>query len=253
MKYIILFLLAVIIASIYWNNLLFNLLKQGFPFLFSTAIFSLIVHELWSNRSKLNFIFKIYFKSGILTYLRAFGIALLTLTIGIVFYIYAPEFMRWGWGNLVFGNSANVMFQPLDTANQVGQHVSELQGNHFDFRWLFLIPVWMLFILALPFWAEVEEKLFRQGIHSWKEITISSIKFGLVHLVMGIPICWALTLSIPGFLFACRYKYAYHRHLKKFKDEAKAQTDGVLASTADHTLYNAILITFSVVLLLLIS
>lgn len=254
LKYILLFIVALIIVLIYGNGTWWgDLIRQGLPLVFSLAIFIIIAQDLWSKRSKLEFVVKIYFKSGILSYFRAFGIVVLTITLGVLIYLHVPEFLRWGWGSLIFGNSGNVALQPLDTASQVGQKVSEIQGSGFDYRWIFLFPVWMIFILAFPFWAEVEEKFFRQGVHSWKGITINSIKFGLVHLTMGIPICWALTLSVPGFLFACRYKYVYHRHLKKFKNEAKAREAGVRASTADHAIYNAILITLSVTLLLLVQ
>jgi membrane protease YdiL (CAAX protease family) len=251
LKYILLFIIALILvlsygAGTWWGELI----KKGLPLLFSLAIFSIIARDLWKNRSKLDFVGKIYFKSGILSYFRAFGIVVFTITLGALVYLAVPEFLRWGWGSLIFGDSGNVALQPLSTASQVGQKVSEIQGSGFDYRWLFLLPMWSIFILALPFLAEVEEKFFRKGVHSWKGITINSIKFGLIHLIMGIPICWALTLSVPGFLFACRYKYIYHRHFKKFKNEAKAQDAGVVASTADHAIYNAILITLSVALLL---
>lgn len=254
LKYCVLFVFASILVSIYGNSTWWSaILSQALPVLFSIAIFSVIVRELWENRSKLNFVVNIYFKSGILSYFRAFSIVAITITLGIVVYLHVPEFLRWGWGSLIFGNSGNVALQPLTTASQAGQKVSEIHGSGFDYRWIFMIPVWMIFILGFPVWAEVEEKIFRQGVHSWKGITISSIKFGLIHLIMGIPVCWALTLSVPGFLFACRYKYVYHWHLKKFKDETKAQEAGVRASTADHAIYNAILITLSVALLLLIN
>lgn len=254
LKYILLFIIATVLVSIYGTSIWWvEILRKGLPLLFSIAIFIVSVRELWSKRSKLNFVGKIYFKSGILSYFRAFIIVIITINLGIFFYLHVPEFLRWGWGSLIFGNSGNVALQPLTTASQVGQKVSEIQGSGSDYRWIFLLPVWMIFILAFPFWAEVEEKLFRQGVHSWKGITINSVKFGLIHLIMGIPICWALTLSVPGFLFACRYKYAYHRHLIKFKDEAKAQEAGVTASTSDHAIYNAILITLSVALLLLVQ
>lgn len=251
LKYILLFIIALILVLSYGSGTWWgDLIKKGLPIIFSIAIFSIIARDLWKNRAKLNFVAKIYFKSGFLSYFRSFGIVVLTITLGALVYLSVPEFLRWGWGSLIFGNSGNVALQPLSTASQVGQKVSEIQGSGFDYRWLFLIPTWIMFILALPFLAEVEEKFFRQGVHSWKGITINSIKFGLIHLTMGIPICWALTLSVPGFLFACRYKYTYHRHLKKFKNEAKAQEAGVVASTADHAIYNAILITLSVALLL---
>ncbi len=254
LKYVLLFMVATILVAIYGNSTWWSeLLQKALPVIFSIAIFLVIIRELWSNRSKLSFVGKIYFRSGVLSYIRAFIIVVITITLGIVVYLHVPEFLRWGWGNLIFGNSGNAALQPLTTASQVGQTVTEIQGSDFDYRWIFLLPVWMIFILAFPFWAEVEEKLFRQGVHSWKGITINSIKFGLIHLIMGIPICWALTLSVPGFLFACRYKYAYHRYFKQFKDEAKAQQAGVRASTADHAIYNAILVTLSVALLLLVQ
>lgn len=254
LKYCLLFVFASILVSIYGNSTWWStILSQALPVLFSITIFIVIIRELWENRSKLSFVINIYFKSGILSYFRALSIVAITITLGIVVYLHVPEFLRWGWGSLIFGNSGNVALQPLTTASQAGQKVSEIQGNGFDYRWIFMIPVWMIFILGFPFWAEVEEKIFRRGVHSWKGITISSIKFGLIHLIMGIPVCWALTLSVPGFLFACRYKYVYHWHLKKFKDETKAQEAGVRASTADHAIYNAILITLSVALLLLIN
>lgn len=253
LKYILLFIIALVTMAIYGNDTWMEIIKQGLPIIFSAAIFLLIYRELWSNRSKLNFVGAIYFQSGILSYIRAFAIVVVTITLGIILYLNAPEFLKWGWGSLVFGNSGNVALQPLDTASQVAQKVSEIQGNTFDYRWLFLGLVWMTFILVLPFWAEAEEKIFRQGVHSWKGMAINSIKFGLVHLIMGIPLCWAFMLSVPGFLFACRYKYAYHRHLNKFKNETKAQEAGVRASTADHTIYNAILITLSVAILLLVD
>ncbi len=238
---------------IYGQGIWIEIFRKGLPLIFSIGIFFIMVRELWSNRSKLNFVVKVYFNSGILTYLRALCIAVITITLGVLIYLHVPEFLRWGWGNLIFGNSGNVALQPLDTASLVGQKVSEIQGGGFDYRWLFLIPVWIIFLLAVPFWAEVEERIFRQGVHSWQGITLNSIKFGLVHLIMGIPICWALTLSVPGFLFACRYKYTYHRYLRKFKDEAQAQDAGVRASTADHAVYNAILISLSVATVLLVK
>jgi membrane protease YdiL (CAAX protease family) len=185
--------------------------------------------------------------------LRAFLIAVTTIPTGSIIYVYAPDFLKWGWGNLIFGNTANLALQPIDTAYQASQKVNELQGNSFDYGWLFLFPVWLLLILVLPFWAEIEENIFRKGVHSWKKIATNSINFGLIHLTMGIPICWALTLALPGFLFACRYKYVYHRHLKKFHDEKKAQEAGVEASTTDHAIYNAILITLCIAVMLLVK
>ncbi len=253
LKYLLLVLLTFAVVALYGGNTWMELLKQGFYLIISLAIFYLIINDLWSRRTQINFVFKTYFRSGILAYLRAFLIVFVTLIVGSIIYMYVPEFLKWGWGNLIFGNSGNLALQPIQTAYETTQKLNELQGNSFDYGWLFLLPVWMSLILMLPFWAEIEEKIFRKGVHSWKKIAINSLIFGLIHLTMGIPICWALTLAIPGFLFACRYKYVYHRHLRKFHDEQKAQSAGVEASTADHAIYNAILITLSVAGMLLLK
>ncbi len=252
-KYFLLFLITFFLVSIYGDKSWVEVLRKGFSIIFSTAILALIARELWTRRLKINFVYKIYFGSGILSYFRAFLIAVVTIVFGSVVYIYAPEFLRWGWGNLVFGNTANLALQPIDTAYQASQKLNEMQGNSFDYGWIFLLPVWLLLVLVLPFWAEIEEKIFRKGVHSWKKIAINSLNFGVIHLTMGIPICWALTLSLPGFLFACRYKYVYHRYLKKFHDDEKAQEAGVEASTADHAIYNAILITLSIAGMMLVK
>lgn len=253
LKYFFFFFLTFTLVSLYGDKFWVELLKQGFSLIFSTAIFVLTARELWTRRSKITFVDKIYFGQGVFAYLRAFFIAIITIVLGSVIYIYSPDFLRWGWGNLIFGNTANLALQPIDTAYQASQKLNEIQGNNFDYGWIFLFPVWLLLILVLPFWAEIEEKIFRKGVHSWKKISINSLNFGLIHLTMGIPICWALTLALPGFLFACRYKYVYHRHLKKFHDDKKAQEAGVEASTADHAIYNAMLITLSIAVMLLVK
>lgn len=280
-----------------------NLLKQVLVGLFSVWILWLIVNSAWEKRSQLGFVFKTYFRSGILSYFRAFLNIVAMLTTVIFLYIYSPDFLKWGWGSFVFGSSGNIILQPINTINEASQKANEVfetetpvplptitsspnnsapkdatspanpspnnsvqkdatspanptpnlkttKKSPIDFRWLFLPPLWLIFMVAVPFWAQAEEKMFRQGVHSWKGMIINSIKFGLVHLIMGIPIYIALALSVPGFLFACRYKYAYDKHFKRFRNEIQAQEAGVFASTADHAIYNAILITFLFALLL---
>jgi tetratricopeptide (TPR) repeat protein len=106
--------------------------------------------------------------------------------------------------------------------------------------------MWLVLMLLVPFWSNLEEKIFRQGANTWKQILIRSTQFGLVHIVVGIPIYAGFVLIVPGFLFACRYKYVHDKQLKKTNDEKLAQEAGVEASTADHAIYNAILISFVV-------
>jgi hypothetical protein len=86
---------------------------------------------------------------------------------------------------------------------------------------------------------------------TWRQIAVRSTQFGLAHLIAGIPIVAGLVLILPGFLFACRYKYVHDRCLKQTHDPIQAQEAGVAASTADHAVYNAILVTILMTTLIL--
>ncbi|MGJ3252978.1 MAG: tetratricopeptide repeat protein [Elainellaceae cyanobacterium] len=255
------------------------------PTLFSIGIVALIVTDLWRNKSKLNFVWATYFHSGILTYLRAVGIIAVTLTTFNIAGRIAPPFLLWGWANWVFGQPGNVILQPLlnllesaapsssQIANvgapaqdlmgsmigaivpispwQITTHLGLLSDPPIRYAPLLILAFWLLLMLGIPFWARLEERIFRQGANTWKQICIRSTQFGLVHLLAGIPILGGFVLIVPGFLFACRYKYVYDRHLQKYRDPMRAQEAGVRASTADHAIYNAILISIVVSTLLL--
>lgn len=263
-----------------------NILKVFILFLTGSAMFSAL------KQSK-GLPYRVYFRSGLLSYLRAFLIFVITIIVGITIYHYSPSFLRVGWGDLVFSNSGNwAVMQPFDLANQAAEIANDYHGipstgssdaasgslpeeqsevevnpggtssssesqasqinevsvllnwrPSFDFRWVFIPPLWLLFILVLPAWAEMEEKIFRRGADTWGRMVVNSLGFGFVHLIMGIPIFVGLVLSVTGFLFACRYRYVYRQHVKKFGDEQAAQEAGVAASTADHAIYNAIAIS----------
>lgn len=275
-----------------------DLVKIILPIGLTYLILFLAGQNLWINRHRLRWIFKIYFGSGILTYVRAFLIAVTTIVLVTYVYAVSPPFLRWGWGQLFLGNSSNIVFQPIQSAYQASEKVNELTQPlpspevvspspsvapspvqstpdisrnpapkpietpasekpfrlplpAIDYRYVFILPILGLFLSVLPFWAEFEERMFRQGVTAWGKIVVQSIKFGLLHITAGIPICIALTLAVPGFLFACRYKYAYHKAMKQQPDELKAQEIAIQASTADHAVYNALLITLGVGLFLL--
>jgi tetratricopeptide (TPR) repeat protein len=264
---------ALILILLFKSSFLGQILKEGLSLIFTGLALFVILIALIELKQNTKLPYRIYLKSGFLSYIRAFFTCLITIAIVIFTYTYSPEFLRFGWGKLIFSGSGNWgIIQPFEVANQAAETANTVQDkfihqapeiskkseegkanksekskpgtNRFNFRWVFIPILWLLLILVLPFWAQSEEETYRKGVHTWKGMTKNSIKFGLVHLVMGIPICCALSLSVPGFIFACRYKYIYQRHLKKFGDEKKAQEAGVLASTADHAIYNAILVSF---------
>lgn len=239
LKYPMLFLATFLLITRYGQGVWVEFFKLGVSIAVSVGIVWIIAGELWKNRTRLNLIWRVYFQSGILTYARAFLIFIATTTTVLALATWSPEFLHWGWAQLIFGQATNVALQPFVTIEQV----SPTEQTSPIFPIVLMVLFWALMILAVPFLAEVEEQIFRQGVSHWKGILWNSLLFGLAHLLMGIPIFIGLALFVPGFLFACRYKYAYHRHFRQSQNELEAQKAGVLASTADHAVYNALLIS----------
>jgi tetratricopeptide (TPR) repeat protein len=280
LKYRLLFVAALLWALQDGNGL--EAIKPMLPTVLSLGVVALMVKDLWGNKSRLDFVRQIYFSNGILAYGRAMAIVLLTVATYGVAYMHAPPWLRWGWSNLVFGKPGNIMFQPfhlLDSSLNLSPHLllsaiaqatylvgaivpqfffSSLVGiavdwHGFGFTAILIVMFWLLLILGIPFWARFEEKMFRQGANTWKQISVRSTQFGLVHLLAGIPLLGGLVLILPGFLFACRYKHVYDRQLRQTRDPLHAETAGVMASTADHAIYNAILVTIVAASLLLLQ
>src|SRR3954447_7367793 len=110
-----------------------------------------------------------------------------------------------------------------------------------------LIPAAFLLLLApaLPLFAEREEIVFRSGAEGWttRHRIWMGLKFGLVHLIMGIPIAVALALSIGGWYFQWCY-------LRGFRRSGGDPREGVLESTRAHLTYNAEVLPLVAVLLL---
>src|SRR4051794_21152399 len=128
--------------------------------------------------------------------------------------------MSIGWWTLIGGTGNIVTGGPS-------------QPNGTPLEWL--IPAVFLVLLApaLPLFAETEELMFRRGAESWdlRRRLWMGLKFGLVHLIMGIPIGVALALSLGGWYFQWAYLRGYHRH----DGDVRA---AVLESTRSHLAYN---------------
>lgn len=136
--------------------------------------------------------------------------------------------LRWGWwtslggdGNPVFGSSST-------TSGTV---------------WSWLIPLVFvsLVLVALPLFANAEERMFRSGAHRWstrRKVT-KVVQFGAIHAVIGIPIGVALALSVGG-------AYFMHVYLRTYRNTGSA-TEATLESTRAHTAYNALIIVTVIV------
>lgn len=111
------------------------------------------------------------------------------------------------------------------------------KGNNITaigFQYLWFAPIFaILLIAAIPLLAKAEENAFRDGTRDWKHGIVRSVKFGLAHVIAGVPIGAALALSIGGLWFTHQY----------FKG-------GVQRSTAHHTAWNFTLIGIIIIALI---
>jgi hypothetical protein len=119
--------------------------------------------------------------------------------------------LRWSWLDLVadkghMGEGANQM----------------VAGATIPFFGVLFV---ILLFLNLPRLAEAEELSFRDGTKDWLHAVPRSLGFGLMHMVVGVPLWLGLALAAPGMWFTSQY----------FKG-------GVSRSTMAHGIYNMVLV-----------
>jgi len=130
-----------------------------------------------------------------------------------------------GTGNIVTGGTSRAGGTPLE--------------------WIIPAVFFLLLVPALPLFAEREELMFRQGTERWdlRHRVWMALKFGLVHLIMGIPIAVALALSVGGWYFQRSY-------LRGYRASGGDVRSAVLESTRAHLAYNAEVLGVAVVVLI---
>lgn len=131
--------------------------------------------------------------------------------------------LRWGWWSALGGSGNPIFGSSTTTSGTV---------------WAWLIPLLFmpLVVLALPLFANAEERMFRSGAQRWspRQRVLKVLQFGAIHALIGIPIAVALALSVGGAYFMAVYLHAY-----ALTGSAEQAT---LESTRAHTAYNALII-----------
>jgi len=131
--------------------------------------------------------------------------------------------LRFGWwsllggqGNVVFGSTEQTSGTPLEV----------------------LVPVVFVLLLlpALPLFVEAEERRFRLGAEGWstRRRIVRGLQFGLLHLVVGIPVAAALALAVGGWWFTWVYLRAYRR--------TRSDTEALAESTRAHLGYDMVVV-----------
>jgi hypothetical protein len=145
------------------------------------------------------------------------------LLVAVPLLLYVPG-LRWGWWSALGGDGNPVFGSSNATTGTV---------------WAWLIPLifMALVVLALPLFANAEERMFRMGAQRWstRQRVLKVLQFGLIHAVIGIPIGVALALSVGGAYFMAVYLRSYAR--------TGSANEATLESTRAHTAYNALIIT----------
>ena len=131
--------------------------------------------------------------------------------------------LRWGWWSAL-GGAGNPIFGSSTTTS----------GTVWE--WLIPLVFMALVVLALPLFANAEERMFRSGAQRWspRRRAFKVLQFGAIHALIGIPIGVALALSVGGAYFMAVYLHAYAL--------TGSDQEATLESTRAHTAYNALII-----------
>lgn len=142
-------------------------------------------------------------------------VLVVVVAVGILLVAAWPQVMGWSW---------LMLLATKEEAPTAGRNlmVSGLQIPWF--AWVFLL----LMAINVPGLAMNEELMFRKGRKKPGVIAYQSVKFGLVHCLVGVPIGFGLALGIGGFWFALQYLRG-----------------GVRRSTAYHALHNWTLLSLA--------
>lgn len=117
-------------------------------------------------------------------------------------------------------------FSWLNLLAKGGEEGTNLMVAPAQLPWFGIVFIGLL-ALNLPRLARREEEMFRRGTKDWQDASFRSLKFGLIHMVVGVPLGAALALWIAGMFFSWRYL-----------------AGGVRESTFYHTLHNGVILGF---------
>lgn len=121
------------------------------------------------------------------------------------------------------------------------------QSTHVSIR--LMVPLFFFaLMLVLPFLARSEERSFRKGYDEWGPIIKQSVKFGLAHCLVGVPLAAGIALIIPGLFYGYKYKRAFDRNTEAFGYE-RAEDEAVMVSTTYHTMHNMVVVVLLLVAL----
>lgn len=203
-------------------------MKDFIFYVIIAGFFLLNIYSFYKDRNKYNSTYRVVYFSRLKDWLFAILIIFTFIPALILIEPSVPEFLKFGLFSLLEKNGTNANIEIIEQSNKISPYLT--------------ITVFIFLLLIFPKAAYYEEKKFRHGILKVKDSIKNNIKFGLVHLIVGIPIWVALALSLIGFLLTFRYILEY----KKMKSYQLALD----ASTSLHGKYNTVILLIVLIKLL---
>lgn len=168
--------------------------------------------------------------------------AVLGVTIGLMVLVPVTGY---GLGSLI-GLTGNAVFAPVEEAAARGATVDGPSAALISRLVTAGTAAFLLALLVLfPWLAYVEERIFREGLERAGTLRRgwTALRFGLVHLVMLVPVAAALGIAVAGLWYGRVYVRAFDRAGTLDPDQVPhARTEAVLASTVWHTTFNSLIV-----------
>jgi membrane protease YdiL (CAAX protease family) len=206
----------------------------------ATLVIGSALYNSYKDFRKDSSVLKNAYVKNKIDYLWAFLLVMFVfVAIGVLASIGMPKFMTWSWISMLGDGGANAPSGNIMAAPFKSGSVLVITG------------FWFLLSLALPYLAKGEEEAFRSMVFGTKKRIITSIKFGLVHMIVGVPLFVALILAVVGYIFSIFYVKTFNKAAKV--DPHSADKVAVLASTSVHAKYNFLIITLGSLLAILVT
>jgi len=189
---------------------------------------------LWQERKHLSESIQAYRAIPGRVFFYGLLLAVSTIVLATALYRISPIFLLWGWLTFLQNHSTDTVTSTFTVAAHPGVGNAVL---------LLAVTFIILLSLVMPFLARQEEKLFRVGIVTWRGMAWNSLKFGMMHCLLGIPLIFGLALCYPGFVFAIQYRNAHLAVLARGGSTEMAIKAGFDASTHIHIAYNLTLLS----------
>lgn len=197
------------------------------------------------------------------------GLLVVVVTVTVTAAMAVPV-LAYGLGDL-FSTTGNAVFAPVDVAAEATRTAS---GDGANIGFLVAVTVFLgVLALLLPWFAFVEEEVFRAGAETWGLPTRigAALVFGAAHLIMLVPVAAALGIAVAGFAYGEIYRHGVARRprpapaavrgaFRPTRRSSRAvrhvavdpvhthlhqqrQVDGLYASTVWHATFNTTVVT----------